>query len=175
MKKAFHARLLQYHPDKQSTTSSAQDEQRGKDIPYTIDEIKEAFAILTDGHAREEWEALFARERWRMEPQSTNGRNRGGDNEFVLGLEVLDLEDFKERIEDGEGGELMAVWTRECRCGVGGGFRVTEHDLEAAVDRCESEVLVGCRGCSLWVRVGFGILEGEDERFDVGSVEDSKL
>lgn len=51
-------------------------------------------------------------------------------------------------------------WTRPCRCGAEKGFRILESELESAEARGEREVLVGCEGCSLWVRVGFDVEEG---------------
>lgn len=54
-------------------------------------------------------------------------------------------------------GEGEIIWTRACRCGAEQGFRIREAELEAAEGRGEREVLVGCEGCSLWVRVGFDV------------------
>lgn len=52
------------------------------------------------------------------------------------------------------------TWTRAChRCGADPGFSIEEEALEAAEERGEGEVLVGCGGCSLWVRVEFGVVE----------------
>lgn len=48
-------------------------------------------------------------------------------------------------------------WTRGCRCGADKGFRIGVDELEDAEERGETEVLVGCEGCSLWVRVGFEV------------------
>jgi diphthamide biosynthesis protein 4 len=58
---------------------------------------------------------------------------------------------------DGDG---QMEWTRSCRCGAEKGFRILEEELEDAEKRGEKEVLVGCEGCSLWVRVGFEVEEG---------------
>ncbi|KAF2280894.1 uncharacterized protein EI97DRAFT_454129 [Westerdykella ornata] len=52
------------------------------------------------------------------------------------------------------------TWTHPCRCGSAPGFQIRESALEDAAARGETEVLVGCGGCSLWVRVGFGVEEG---------------
>jgi diphthamide biosynthesis protein 4 len=68
------------------------------------------------------------------------------------------------------------TWIKSCfRCGDPQGFIVTEQDLEDCIQRLETsggagrkvggmddreaEVLVGCGGCSLWVRVGFCVEE----------------
>ncbi|KAH7077302.1 diphthamide biosynthesis protein 4 [Paraphoma chrysanthemicola] len=110
-------------------------------------------------------------------------------SEFVLGLEVLDLSDFdvldpgfefsdpttttpsssqgtaqnnRQENAGGEGGEgeKQMEWTRACRCGAEQGFRILEEELGDAEARGEKEVLVGCEGCSLWVRVGFEVEVG---------------
>ena len=75
---------------------------------------------------------------------------------FRTGGEVVDLDDL--RWDDGRG-----VWFRGCRCGEERGFEVSAGDLEDGLG--EGEVVVGCRGCSLWLRVVFGVVEdkGEDE------------
>lgn len=75
-----------------------------------------------------------------------NGGETGDDGKV---LQVVDLDDF---IERGEG-----RWTKSCRCGEEEGYVVTEEDLEAGDD------VVGCCGCSLWLKVGYEILEDEDE------------
>ena len=63
------------------------------------------------------------------------------------GLETVDLDDLD---YDEEGG---GAWYRGCRCGSVRGFRVTEEDLEKEVEN--GDVVVGCVGCSLWLRVTF--------------------
>lgn len=54
--------------------------------------------------------------------------------------------------------EKGQMWYSECRCGDQRGFVVQEGDLEAAEEF--GEVEVQCGGCSLWMRVQFGV-EGE--------------
>ena len=54
----------------------------------------------------------------------------------------------------------MLFRSRACRCGADKGFMILEEELEDAEGRGEKEVLVGCEGCSLWVRVGFDVEEG---------------
>lgn len=128
-----------------------------------MDEIKTAYEILSDPVKREAWENDNKRK--------LLGKSIGGEEEeFVLGLEVLDLEDFiptssqlSPDNEDNDEREEEQIWSRPCRCGESSGFRVTERELEDAVLRGEGEVLVGCVGCSLWVRVGFGVLDCEGE------------
>lgn len=78
----------------------------------------------------------------------------------------MDLEDLSE-----DGNEDGGVWFRGCRCGDERGFLVTEEDLERGVDAenegkgttGRGEVVVGCRGCSLWVRVVFAVQDDDEE------------
>lgn len=152
LRRAYRNALLKAHPDKQSAGSAGEQAVRG----YTVDDVKEAYRILDDPHSRAKYDNWVLRNPHVL--QST-GERCGGEAQtlsadFILGLDVLDLSDFEE--QDGEEGE----WTRACRCGDVKGFRILEVDLEDAEQRGEKEVLVGCGGCSLWVRVGFDVEEG---------------
>jgi len=87
-----------------------------------------------------------------------------GENErqsFQTGIEIVDLDDLHLDEEKG-------IWYRGCRCGDDRGFLIREEDLEEAAD--EGEVSVGCRGCSLWLKVLFGVVE-EGTQKDSGSGE----
>ena len=95
--------------------------------------------MLGDVKARAEYDRELART---PEVKGT------GKVEFRTGVETVDLDD----LEEGEG-----VWWRGCRCGDDKGFEVQEEDLEAAIK--EGEVSVGCKGCSLWLRVLFGVVD----------------
>ena len=264
LRRAYKAALLNAHPDKRAaerkqppSTGSSGSYNNGNGVDeenqaYTVDDVKEALAVLSDEKRRAEFE------RWlrtaHTQTRATGGgtdasgdaQGRGGavGEDFVLGLELLDLSDFEasmpfERIpeaededeeeeeEEGEGEEGEGVeevedfedmvarlrvqnevlgadgengsigkegeeqkqqqedeeeegvksgrdtpgeedvqtqtqmqWTRACRCGAEAGFRILESELEDAEGRGEKEVLVGCEGCSLWVRVGFDVEEG---------------
>jgi diphthamide biosynthesis protein 4 len=77
-------------------------------------------------------------------------RPKDDDKVFRTGLDTVDLDDL---IFD-EGKEL---WTRGCRCGDDAGFVVTEAELELNAE--DGELIIGCRGCSLWLRVLFGVEE----------------
>ncbi|KAF1971215.1 hypothetical protein BU23DRAFT_556234 [Bimuria novae-zelandiae CBS 107.79] len=200
LRKAYKAALLSAHPDKAASQAPSTD-------AYTIDDVKEALAVLADERRRREYDGWLA----------TRGRTGGTENgalseAFVLGLEVLDLSDFEAsmpfvrmesrmgspevpdfedlrlmepggfseagvHVDGNDGGDGESVqgdtngregeegpggieWTRGCRCGAEKGFRIQERELEDAEARGETEVLVGCEGCSLWVRVGFDVEEG---------------
>ncbi|KAF2134213.1 hypothetical protein P153DRAFT_307194, partial [Dothidotthia symphoricarpi CBS 119687] len=157
VRKAYKSALLSAHPDK--TRSSTDKTTGGKDSKskeeahtYTIDDVKEAYFVLSDAGRRGAYEEWFLG-RDSAGARSGTGGVGVGMGEFVLGLEVLDLSDFSA----GEEGDGEAEWTRGCRCGDSMGFRIFESELEGAEGRGEREVLVGCGGCSLWVRVGFEV------------------
>lgn len=136
VKQAYRAALLQHHPDKSKTASSA-----------SIDAIKLAFTILSDPVSKIEYDRTLL-----VQPKQSQ-------KAFHTGEEVLDLDDLP---YDEEGG----VWYRACRCGAERGYILREHELEEEESRGGREVIVGCAGCSLSLRVSFGVMhdeEGADE------------
>ncbi|KAH7401828.1 diphthamide biosynthesis protein 4 [Phaeosphaeria sp. MPI-PUGE-AT-0046c] len=177
LRRAYKLSLLAAHPDKNSNSTSPQQQQ------HTIDQIKEAYAVLSDERNKAEYDNYL-----RLHPeligQNSGPAGREIEKEFLMGLEVLDLSDFDvldpgftfsnpTPTQAGGSEEEMEVeveierngqmeWTRACRCGDEKGYVILEEELEDAENRGESEVLVGCGGCSLWVRVGFGVEEDED-------------
>ncbi|KAF3052966.1 hypothetical protein E8E11_008350 [Didymella keratinophila] len=151
LRRAYRNALLKAHPDKQAAASAGGQALRR----YTVDDVKEAYRVLDDPHRRTEYDNWVLRNPHVLHA-SVDGGNEGEQTlsaDFILGLDVLDLSDFEEQGGEGE-------WTRACRCGDEKGFRILEVDLEDAEKRGEKEVLVGCGGCSLWVRVGFDVEEG---------------
>ncbi|KAF2474543.1 uncharacterized protein BDR25DRAFT_301249 [Lindgomyces ingoldianus] len=217
---AYKRALFLAHPDNSRLKKQQRQRQNGdrggREVDIcTVDDVKEAYAVLGDGREKERYDKWLA-ERYE------DGVRRYGDGEkgleevfgrtsvgviagmaggcetredFVLGLEVLDLADF----EAGEGDAVASTststqtstpstsesgisalnpsntsetetlattqYTRSCRCGAEPGFRFSEIELEDALSQGEKEILVGCEGCSLWVRVGFDVVEeAEEER-----------
>ena len=152
LRRAYRIALLKAHPDKKSASSPINQSPRS----YTVDDVKEAYCVLDDPASRTEFDNWVLRNPHVLHA-SAGARDEGVQAlsaDFVLGLDVLDLSDFEER------GGVEGEWIRGCRCGDGEGFRILEEDLEDAEKRGEKEVLVGCGGCSLWVRVGFEVEEG---------------
>lgn len=175
LRRAYKLALLAAHPDKQ-TAARERTSSRTTTNVHTVDDVKEAYTVLADERSRRQYT-----EWWRRHGDAVLARRGGAgaaggapattgvDADFVLGLEVLDLEDFEEeeveeeaRVGAASGGEPGMRWTRACRCGDEKGFCIREEELERAEERGEREVLVGCEGCSLWVRVGFAVEEEED-------------
>ncbi|KAF2744162.1 hypothetical protein M011DRAFT_480237 [Sporormia fimetaria CBS 119925] len=148
IKAAYRAALLRAHPDKAPHAA-----RKGESV-YTVDEVRRAYSVLICPMQRREYDSWLATQP--LAGGAGSEQATKGEEDFILGLEVLDLEDFDEGGEDGEG----VRWTRQCRCGFDPGFVIEEMELEEAVERGDKEVLVGCGGCSLWVRVGFAVEEG---------------
>lgn len=167
IKLAYHKALLKHHPDKaRAITQDTHIPQNGPSMStgnnfstrsnegstqqrtYTIDEITTAYKTLSDPTLRAEYDRSL-----RLDRVKIAEREKTGDV-FYTGLEVVDLEDLA--CDEGDGENL--VWYRGCRCGDERGFLVSEKELEKEVEH--GEIVVGCRGCSLWLKVLFAV---EDE------------
>jgi diphthamide biosynthesis protein 4 len=146
LKDAYRRTLLRNHPDKVEGTRSAQAGETGtRGTAITVDEITQAYKTLLDPVKRAEYDRSLAQ---RDFEDSGEGRKRGRQT----GLEVVDLDAlaYDERIQ---------TWSRTCRCGDNRGFLVSEAELEKHVE--DGELTVGCRGCSLWLKVLFGMDDGD--------------
>lgn len=160
LKLAYHRALLRHHPDKTNikeagVTQSSPTPGQLDDEPaqtYTIDQITTAYKTLSSPSLRSEYDRAL-----RLDRAKTVDREKNG-TVFHTGLEVVDLEDLVED-ENDDNGEM--VWYRGCRCGDERGFIVTEGDLEREVEG--GEVVVGCRGCSLYMKVLFAVEDGDGE------------
>ncbi|KZM23077.1 Diphthamide biosynthesis protein 4 [Ascochyta rabiei] len=150
LRRAYRNALLAAHPDKKTATSKGS---------HSVDDVREAFRILQSAASRAQYDNWLLRNPHVLATESQGGDDGAGvhtsSQDFLLGLELLDLSDFEEHEVADE-----AEWTRACRCGDDKGFRIREDDLVDAEQRGEKEVLVGCGGCSLWVRVAFDVEEG---------------
>jgi len=179
LRRGYKIALLAAHPDKQNSATTdtekkmTRGEKGGEGGGYTVDDVKEAYTILTDPKSRADYD------NWLLQNRDMLGSSRSShsaslpSSDFILGLELVDLSDFnvvdpvvdsakesnirRGEEEEEEIEEEQMQWTRPCRCGAEAGFRILEQELEEAEKRGEMEVLVGCQGCSLWVRVGFEV------------------
>ncbi|KAK4141590.1 uncharacterized protein C8A04DRAFT_38985 [Dichotomopilus funicola] len=132
---------------------------------FTIDQISAAYATLSRPSLRQAYDTallLQARDR-----QTQNGGAGGvGGAGFQTGIETVDLDDLDCDEGVGTGGEGKGegegemTWYRGCRCGNGRGYQFGEEDLEEAADL--GELMVGCVDCSLWLRVCFAVVDGEE-------------
>jgi diphthamide biosynthesis protein 4 len=195
IRRAYKLALLAAHPDKQATTTQQSTSQQRQ---HTIDSVKEAYTVLADAERKKEYDDWLLRNPGLVGEGGGGGGVVGVKEEFLLGLEVLDLSDFDvldpgfkfsstsasnstpsipttisedTEMDDGGGEDSgsdgierngQMEWTRACRCGDAEGYKILEEELEDAERRGETEVLVGCGGCSLWVRVGFGSEEVDE-------------
>ncbi|KAI0483116.1 hypothetical protein GGR56DRAFT_226337 [Xylariaceae sp. FL0804] len=185
VKQAYHKALLKHHPDKNQPVSSdsspAQPESQSRvasssssstsksksskinssstssssttttktssrrsqaHLSYSVDQIQHAYGVLSDAKQRSAYDRTL-----RVEKKTASQR-------FHTGVETVDLDDvgFDER---------TGVYHRGCRCGNDRGYAFTEDDLEAFED--DGVLQVGCRDCSLWLRVLFTAAVDEDE------------
>lgn len=133
LRDAYKRALLLHHPDKKLINGA---------LPQTatVDNVTFAYRTLSDPNARARYD--------RSLNISDNSVMSKDDGTHRTGLETVDLDalTFRPKTE---------IWTRACRCGDAQGHIVTEQDLENHVE--DGEITVGCKGCSLWLRVLFGV------------------
>jgi diphthamide biosynthesis protein 4 len=164
IKQGYHQTLLTYHPDKIKQAPPTRPGQYA--VPKTptcpcipsIDEIVAAYAVLSDPIKRASYDSG-------LKTQPKSGSSQGSKRLTHAGLETFDLEEL-----DYEADSLVGhtTWWKSCRCGNQQGYQVTEEELEEASRGpahemqadSSKEVLIGCRGCSLLIRVTFAIKQG---------------
>jgi diphthamide biosynthesis protein 4 len=150
LKAAYRRALLQHHPDKIRVSTFSQNtgnvtERAIRKPAYTIDQISEAYATLSDPKSRAEHDRDLA-----LGGRTEESGKQGQTEVSHTGLEIVDLDDLAYD-------ETEVTWYRSCRCGDERGFLIREADLEEASDL--GELHVGCKGCSLWLKVLFGVVE----------------
>lgn len=143
LRSAYRRALLRNHPDK--ARGQEQGHTNKNQTIYTIDQISVAFSHLSDPKLRAQYDKQLS-----LQNRSINGVGQKEGEVFRTGVEVVDLDDLNVEEEDG-------IWYRSCRCGDTRGFLIREHDLEEAAE--DGEISVGCKGCSLWLKVLFGVME----------------
>jgi diphthamide biosynthesis protein 4 len=151
IKQAYRLALLTHHPDKNTVSSTTKST---ADKP-SIDAIKLAYTILSDPKSRVEYDRDLILQSQKADTidntQLTDTRRS-----FRTGEELIDLDDMAYD-------EAPGIWYRACRCGEQRGYTVTETQLEEEERKGGREVVVGCIGCSLWLRVGFSVAEEGDD------------
>lgn len=141
IKQAYRSALLQHHPDKIL-------DRNAEDTIQTVDAITIAYKTLSEPVSKAEYDCAL-----RLS-QLSQSQNQGEEKIFHTGLDIVDLDDLQ---YDGTSGS----WWKACRCGQDRGFVITESDLEK--EERYGELYTGCRGCSLWLKVLFGIEEETEE------------
>ena len=134
IKHAYRRALLSQHPDKSSPEHSSVSK-------YSVDQIILAYKTLLDPASRHEYD----RTRFMDSRLTSTARLR------MRGVESVDLDDL---IYD----ETQSLWYRSCRCGLSRSYVISEKELESNVER--GEVVTGCPGCSIWLRVTFAVDDG---------------
>lgn len=147
IKSAYRRSLLIHHPDKASAIQPGAEKSASRgNIAFSIDQITEAYNVLSISKQRAQYD---------LELRLHSSAHQEGERKqtFKTGIEVVDLDDLAYD-------EAENVWYRNCRCGDDRGFLIREVDLEEVAD--EGELGVGCRGCSLWLKVLFGVADEDD-------------
>lgn len=176
LRQAYKRALLHHHPDKQKKKKKPQ-ESTSSPTTYpppaavaTIDEITEAYRVL--GNASERAKYDLELRKWK-----TMNHQHLQEADVIIttrhtGMEIVDLEelDFEVGLENENENEKDAnatatatatgIWKRACRCGSIPAFVVTEAELEKSAD--EGELVTGCKGCSLWLKVMFTVDDDDD-------------
>ena len=129
-KHAYKRALLQHHPDKLSSLTNLKPR-------YTIDDITAAYKGLSSPVTRSELDRNL---------QVQTLRPSRNTDVSLSGLETIDLDDLD--YDKAEG-----LWFRSCRCGNQQGYLISEADLTK--EAAHGEVITGCGGCSLWLKVLF--------------------
>lgn len=140
-KKAYRKALLVHHPDKVPTKTGNPAFTKASDV--TVDEIALAYKTLSEPSLKVEYD------HWLASNHTGDGSGTESNRIHHTGLETVDLDDLSFN-------EKTGSWSRACRCEVGG-YVVTEDELEANLE--DHEIIVGCQGCSLWLRVLFSVEE----------------
>lgn len=168
LRQAYKRALLHHHPDKQKKKKPQESTSSPTTYPpaaATIDEITEAYRVLGNASERAKYDVELRK--WKMmnnhlHHHHNNQHQHQADVIITTrhtGMEIVDLEDL-----DFEGGGLENekdasatgnIWKRACRCGSIPAFVVTEAELEKSAD--EGELVTGCKGCSLWLKVMFTV------------------
>ncbi|OCL13161.1 hypothetical protein AOQ84DRAFT_283697 [Glonium stellatum] len=170
LKAAYRAALLRWHPDKAKGARNRPGTGLGPGtgdanaLPGpSIDAITTAYRVLSSPPARRAFEKTLLSALSAHSATTANANDPDAATAPHTGLELVDLDDLAyELAPTGE-----ALWTRACRCGEARGFVVHERELVAEEEAGGREVLVGCVGCSLWLRVQFGVV-GESEEDGYG-------
>lgn len=133
LKIAYRKALLQHHPDRKSAQQPAN--------TFTVDQIIEAYETLTNPATRLKYHEALSKQ------SSNSGLAKSTERSAV---ETFDLEDLEFQ-ESAQG----ALWEKSCRCG--STYQVNEKQLEEAAS--DGEIVVGCRGCSLHIKITFDTVE----------------
>lgn len=171
IRNAYRRALLLHHPDKSKSRTTASSP---KFVP-SIDHITTAYKTLVDPLRREDYDRRTLLTSSSSTTRSTTATAASATAEQRYpGLETVDLNEMNfvsatddpDNQEAGGGGGEGGIYWRGCRCGRTMAFEIPEKELEAYAE--DGEIVTGCQGCSLWLRVLFASVEvaGEDDKDD---------
>ena len=137
IKLAYRRALLLHHPDKSTPLPTS----HSAPTKPTVDQITLAYKTLISPTLRTNYDRTQALKAptATLIPQTSHP-----------GLETIDLDDL---LYD----DQHTLWHRSCRCGKERAYTITEEELEMNIE--EGEIITGCQGCSLWLRVTFAVAE----------------
>lgn len=141
IKEAYRNALLVHHPDKRSGNNEYV---LNPKIIKTIDAITEAYRLLSTPELRSQLDKKLATK------ASIPGPSKGDDEQVAVEADSIDLDDM---LYDAD----SQSWSCKCRCGIDDAFVVRSNDLEEneAAPNEQSELLVACQGCTLWLRISY--------------------
>ena len=144
IKEAYRKALLFHHPDKRSGINELDSK---FDNLYTIDDITEAYRILSNPKLRVQLDRKL------LTKLSKPGPSRDNIQQVAIEANSVDLDDM---LYDAD----SQTWSCKCRCGIDDAFVIRSKDLEEgeAPLNEQSELLIACRGCTLWLKVRYMII-----------------
>ena len=192
VRRAYKLALLAAHPDKQQRAVPTDGKARTR-AGYSVDEVKQAYTVLASESSRADYDARLLRQDdaspfaahaasadfllglevvdlgefdviEHAEPAAFSSSSSSCSSSTSNPNPNPSSSDSDPSSDEEQHSSDTVEWTRACRCGADKGFRIRETELEDAAARGDTEVLVGCEGCSLWVRVGFEVEEEEEEK-----------
>ena len=143
VKTAYRRALLQHHPDKTRETDFTMNTRP------SIDQITLAYKTLASSVGRLAYDRSLLLDR---PVQQRLISDAGSQDQQCEGFENVDLDDM--HVD-----EMAGLYFLGCHCGRARGYVVTEDELEKHAT--QGAVNVGCEGCSLWIKVEFGVVDGE--------------
>ena len=152
LKTAYHAALLRNHPDKSHgvalVASGTSQRSNARKAPiFSVDEIIVAYQTLLKSIGRAVHDSDI---------ESTNFRStqfHPRKSSVHAGVETYDLDDLTFVASTNE-------WHKRCRCGDNQGYVLEEAELDGEDET--GEIYVGCKGCSLFIKVLFEVVEEEE-------------
>ncbi|WWC90212.1 uncharacterized protein L201_005145 [Kwoniella dendrophila CBS 6074] len=149
--KSWRKLVLIHHPDKILLSTSMQND--NSDLA-DIRLINEAKSILLDPIKKQEWLNTFT-----DKESLSKGEQPKKDGPHIF--RNISLDEFTPHYESSEDEDEVEIdkqpdwFTYPCRCS--GEFKITIKQLEENVD------IIGCEGCGEWIRVGYEVVEEEEE------------